>query len=135
MEVFIPVFLKTASAKIAVVSSLADARGVPFSAGYTSSKAAVSKLCEAARVQLKGTGIDIITIRPGFVRTKMTANFKGKMPFILDAEKAAKIIVKKIRMNKKIISFPKVPAVFSYIMSRISNKLYEFAAHLWLKEK
>lgn len=100
---------------IAGVGSLADARGFPGNSAYCASKAAVSHLLEAARIELTPLGIKVITIKPGFVRTKMTAGNEFNMPFLMEPEKAGKTIVKKILTGKKRISFPPITALASYL--------------------
>lgn len=99
-------FLSRGSGIIAGVSSIADVRGFPTNAMYCASKAAASTLLESIRIELRPYNIKVINIRPGFVITPMTSKNKFKMPFLMDAAKAAKIIVKGIKKEKKIIQFP-----------------------------
>lgn len=125
LEFLIPIMKAQSYGKIAVVSSLADARGFPANADYCSSKSALTQLLEGARVELKQHNIDIITIRPGFVRTDMTAKNNFYMPFLIDPEQAAKIIIDKIEKNAERISFP-APMVFSsWLMRAMPSNIYE----------
>jgi short-subunit dehydrogenase len=101
---------------IAGVSSLADKRSIPGSAPYMASKAALTILLEAAAIELRPLNIDVITIRPGFVATDMTAKNVTPMPFLMSAEKAAKIIVNGIEDGKKHIAFPFLSTVGSALM-------------------
>jgi short-subunit dehydrogenase len=126
LEVFIPLLLKSGSSIIAGVTSLAEARGVPGNAGYTSSKIAASHLLEAARMQLKNTNIKISTIKPGFIKTNMTSKNSFPMPFVLEPEKAAKIIIKRLQKGKTHISFPMPIALFSWFGKLVPAFIYEF---------
>lgn len=121
-------YMKNSNGKIVIVSSLADVRGFPSSSAYCSSKSAVTKLAEAARIELKHYGIDVIIVKPGFVRTDMTAKNKFPMPFLMDAERAAEIIWKGIQKNKRVISFPIPMVIFTKLISLLPNFIFDFLA-------
>lgn len=106
LEYLIPVMLKQGYGTIAGVTSLSDVRGYPGSSSYCASKAAASILLESARVELKKSNIDVITVKPGFVKTAMTDKNEFYMPLIMSPEKAARIIRKGIEKKKSIVQFP-----------------------------
>jgi short-subunit dehydrogenase len=118
LEFLVPDFIKAKGGMIAGVTSLADSRGWPGSGFYCASKAATSKVLESLRIGLQKYNIKVITIKPGFVKTEMTAKNKFMMPFIIEADKAARIIVNGIKKEKKIIQFP-LPTVFGLKLTRI----------------
>ncbi len=105
-EHLIPVFSRQGGGVFAGVTSLADVRGYPGSASYCAGKAAASRLLESARVELKQYGIDVVTIRPGFVRTDMTAKNEFTMPFLMEPRQAAQIIRQGLIKGKRFIQFP-----------------------------
>ncbi len=119
-------FKKNTGGIIAGVSSLADSRGYPLSSYYSASKAAASKYLESLRVELKPYNIKVLTIKPGFVRTPMTDKNEFYMPFLMDVEKAADIIIKGIKKEKTIIQFPFPLVLGSKILSIMPNKIYDF---------
>lgn len=121
-------FVQSPGGKIVIISSLADVRGFPSSSAYSSSKAAVSKLAEAARIELKPLGIDVITVKPGFVKTDMTAKNKFTMPFLISPEEAAKIIWNGICKNKKSIYFPFPMVMLTKFISILPNYIFDFFA-------
>ncbi len=127
-DAIVPVMMKQGYGKIAGVSSLADARGFPGSGPYCASKAAATHLLEAARLELKAYGIDVITIRPGFVRTNMTAKNTFHMPLLMDPPRSADIIARGIDKGKKRIYFPMPMAVVSGIAKALPDAIYEFIA-------
>src|SRR6185436_15871348 len=87
MEVVLPDMIRAGSGVVACVSSLAGFRGLPRSGPYCASKAALNALCESARVDLRGTGVDVVTICPGFVKSELTAkNDESRMLFLLETE-------------------------------------------------
>ena len=100
------------------VSSVAGFRGLPGSSGYGPSKAAQINLLESLRTDLQDTNVLIQTVSPGFVKTPMTDVNTFPMPFIISADKAAKIIVKGIEKKKAEIVFP-APMAISMKLSRL----------------
>lgn len=121
-------YMKSNGGIIAIVSSLADSRGYPSSSAYSSSKAAVTKIAEAARIEFKPYKIKVVTIRPGFVRTNMTAKNRFPMPFLIDVEKAASKIVDGLLAGKDYINFPLPTVLITKIIRCLPNGLYEFFA-------
>ena len=98
--------LQRGQGHIAAVSSLASYKGLPGESAYCASKAAVNTYLEGLRIQLRRRNIVVTTICPGFVRTPMTEPFEFKMPFVMDADKAARRIVRALRHRRKVYSFP-----------------------------
>jgi short-subunit dehydrogenase len=92
--------------QIAVVSSLAGFIGLPYSASYNASKAAVRVWGESIRYPLRKSGVGVSVICPGFVITRMTAQAPFPMPFLMTAERAATIIRRGLARNKARIAFP-----------------------------
>ena len=64
-----PHMIERGQGQLVAISSLASYRGLPKSAAYCASKAAVSALFESLRLDLMGTGIDVSIIHPGFIKT------------------------------------------------------------------
>ncbi|MFN3307517.1 MAG: SDR family NAD(P)-dependent oxidoreductase, partial [Candidatus Kapaibacteriota bacterium] len=124
----LPTFMQKPGGKIVIISSLADARGFPSSSAYSSSKAAVTKLAEAARIELKPLGIDVITVKPGFVKTDMTAKNKFPMPFLLEPDEASKIIWNGIINNRKSIQFPLPMVILTKFIAILPNSIFDFLA-------
>lgn len=92
--------------QVAVMSSLAALRGFPGAPAYSASKAAVKTYAEALRGALRGEGIGVSAICPGFVKSRMTDANDFPMPFLMDADKAAEIMLRGLRRNKAVIAFP-----------------------------
>ncbi len=126
VEELLPEFMQNKSGIIAGVSSLADNRGYSGSGFYCASKAAASIYLEGLRVELKKYGIKVITVKPGFVKTPMTDVNEFKMPFLMPADKAAKIILKGIKKEKRIIQFPFPTVIASKLIGLMPNFLYDY---------
>jgi short-subunit dehydrogenase len=126
VEELLPDFERSKDGIIAGVSSLADSRGYPLSSYYSASKAAASQYLESLRIELKPFNIKVITVKPGFVRTPMTDKNEFYMPFLMDVEKAAGIIIKGIKKEKIIIQFPLPIVIGSKLLKIMPNKVYDF---------
>ena len=98
--------VKRGSGQLVVISSLAAYRGLPKSAAYCASKAAVSAMFESLRLDLKPRGIDVTIIHPGFIKTPLTAGRRAKLPWFLELEPAVKKMVNAIEKRKKSYAFP-----------------------------
>jgi NADP-dependent 3-hydroxy acid dehydrogenase YdfG len=102
----LPQMLERKSGQLVAISSLAAYRGLPKSAAYCASKAAMTALFESLRVDLKNTGIAVTTIHPGFIKTPLTAGREKRMPFLMELPDATAKIVRIIERKKKIAAFP-----------------------------
>lgn len=91
---------------IAIVSSLAGLRALPSCPAYSASKAAVRYYGDALRGSLHSDGVMVSVICPGYIRTPMTATNDFWMPFVMDAERAARIIRCGLNRKKRRIGFP-----------------------------
>ena len=92
--------------QVAVVASLASFIGLPYSASYNASKAAIRVWGESIRYVLKKHGIGVSVICPGFVVSRMTANAPFAMPFLMTSARAASIIRRGLARNHARIAFP-----------------------------
>jgi len=128
IEQLLPNMMKNKSGIIAPVSSLADNRGYSGSGFYCASKAALSIFAEGLSIDLAKFGIKVITMKPGFVKTKMTDQNKFKMPFMISAEKAAEKIIAGIKKEKNIIQFPFPTVLGAKIIGMLPNWVYRLIA-------
>ncbi len=98
---------------IAPVASLAGYRGLPRAAAYGASKSAMIHFLESIRFHLVRRGITISIINPGFVKTPLTDKNDFRMPFLVDAKRAAEIICDGITKGRREVAFP---APFSWVL-------------------
>ncbi|MFZ5781048.1 MAG: SDR family NAD(P)-dependent oxidoreductase [Pseudomonadota bacterium] len=106
VEPLLPRLMARRKGQIAVVSSLASFVGLPYSASYNASKAAVRVWGESIRYVLKKHDIGVSVICPGFVVSRMTANAPFPMPFLMTAQRASAIIRRGLARNHARIAFP-----------------------------
>jgi len=122
----IPQMIERGHGQLAVVSSLAAYRGLPKSAAYCSSKAAISSLFESLRLDLQPQGIDVTIIHPGFIKTQLTAGRQAKLPFLLEVDEAASRMIRAIEKRKKSYAFPWQLATLVRIGMVMPNFLYDW---------
>ncbi|WP_176736687.1 SDR family NAD(P)-dependent oxidoreductase [Oligoflexus tunisiensis] len=120
----LPYFMERKRGHIVGVSSLAAYLSFPRSTVYCSSKAAVSSYLEGLRIELMPLKIPVTTICPGFVRTPMTQKNKFKMPFLLDAPDAVRIMMRGIEARKATVHFPSSLAVIVQLLRLVPKPLF-----------
>jgi short-subunit dehydrogenase len=102
----LPWLLEARRGQLVAVSSLAAYRSFPGSNIYCASKAGLSSAMEGLRVELRGTGVGVTTICPGFVRTPMTDQNDFDMQFMVEPERAAALMVSAMERRKRVYAFP-----------------------------
>jgi decaprenylphospho-beta-D-erythro-pentofuranosid-2-ulose 2-reductase len=120
---------KQSHGQILVISSFAQVRPRPDNFGYGSTKAGIDFFARGLASTLKGTGVSIKILRPGFVTSKMTTGM-DKAPFSISAEECGKYGAKALQSGKLVTWAPSLlkyvafifkslpPAIFSKISSR-----------------
>ncbi|MCG8507883.1 MAG: SDR family NAD(P)-dependent oxidoreductase [Rhodospirillales bacterium] len=102
----IPKLQERRRGQIAIMSSVAGFRGLATSPAYCASKAAVKVWGEGLRCRLWDDGIAVSVICPGWVKSGITDVNQFHMPWIMTAERAARIIRRGLAANKARICFP-----------------------------
>lgn len=106
IEAVLPRMLERGKGCLAPVASLAGYRGLPRAAAYGASKSVAIHFLESIRFHLKRKNITISIVNPGFVKTPLTDKNDFRMPFLVDASRAARIICRGIERGKREIAFP-----------------------------
>lgn len=94
------------SGQLVAISSLAGFRGLPKSAAYSASKAAMTAFFESVRLDVKHQGVDVTIIQPGFIKTPLTSGREAKMPFIMELVDAIPLFIRAIERKKRFAAFP-----------------------------
>src|SRR5262249_52537933 len=107
IDAVLPGMLARRRGHLVALSSLAGCRGVPFSAAYCASKAALGNYLESLRPALRRRGVAVTTILPGFVRTPLLTGARVRGPVgAIDPERAARPILRAIRDRRRVYAFP-----------------------------
>jgi short-subunit dehydrogenase len=107
------------------IASVAGFRGLPGAAAYSASKAAAISYLESLRVELRGSGVSVVTICPGYVATPLTSKNPYRMPFLMDAEVAARKMVISIDARKRFYVLPWQMALAGWVLRRLPRPLYD----------
>lgn len=107
------------------ISSIAAVRGFPMSAAYSASKAALSTFLESLRVDLRRSGIKVSDIRPGFIDTPMTQTNNFKMPFLMSADDAARVILRALERERRVYTFPWQMALAARFLRLLPPVVYD----------
>jgi short-subunit dehydrogenase len=108
------------------IASVAGFRGLPGASAYCASKAAAMIYLESLRVELRGSGVNVVTICPGYVVTQMTQKNPYPMPFMLPADEAARRMVRAIELRKRRVVIPWQMGLVSAILRGMPGPLYDF---------
>jgi len=123
----LPNMIRQGHGHLVVNSSLAAYRGLPKSAAYCASKAAISSFFEALRIDLKGSGVDVTIIHPGFVKTPLIANIR-RTPFLMEVDYAVQKIIRAIEKRKKGYAFPWQLATLARACKLLPIPMYDWIA-------
>lgn len=102
----LPRMVQRKNGGIALMASIAGLRGIPSCPAYSASKNAVRAFGEGLRGAYKSSGVNVSVICPGYIKTPMTQVNDFPMPFIMTAEKAARIIQRGVSLSRSRIAFP-----------------------------
>lgn len=110
---------------LAGIASVAGFRGLPGAGAYSASKAAAISYLESLRVELHGSGVRVVTICPGYIRTPMTAVNPYPMPFILEAGEAAKRMARAIERGERLAVIPWQMGLVGRVLKLLPHWLYD----------
>ncbi|SUC49242.1 Serine 3-dehydrogenase [Plesiomonas shigelloides] len=111
-------------AKLVFISSSVTWLPLPRAEAYGASKAAVDYLAKSLRLDLCPHGIDVLLVKPGFIKTPLTDKNTFPMPGIISVEAASAHIIQGIEKNRAVISFP--------TLFILSLKLLQHLPERWL---
>jgi short-subunit dehydrogenase len=107
------------------IASVAGFRGIPGGGAYSASKAAAIRYCESLRVELRGDGVSVVTICPGYIKTPMTAVNKFKMPFLIDVDEAVVRFARAIDAKTSFTVIPWTMGIAARILRVLPNWMYD----------
>ena len=110
---------------LAGVASVAGIRGLPGAGAYSASKAAAIAYLESLRVELRGSGVRVVTLAPGYIETPMTAVNRYPMPFLLKADEAARRMVRVIDRGTSYAVVPWQMAIAAKLLRLLPNPVFD----------
>ena len=109
------------------IASVAGIRGLPGAEAYSASKAAVISYCESLRVELRSSGVKVVTIAPGYIDTPMTQGNPYPMPFLMPAGVFAEKAVAAIDAGTSYRVIPWQMGIVAKALRLLPNWLYDMA--------
>lgn len=117
LGLFAEAFLQRNSGVIVGVSSVAGDRGRGSNYIYGSAKAGMTAFLSGLRSRLSRTPVRVVTIKPGFVRTRMTAGLSLPGPLTADPGEVARAIFRRAETTRREVVY--VRPVWRFIMLAI----------------
>jgi len=137
LEVIIPDMVRAQRGLIVGASSPAGWCGLPQTGSYCASKAALTTLLESVRVDLRGTGVDVVTACPGFVKSEITARNDPKDMFmLLETEEGVRRMLRGVDRRKRVVHFP-FPLTHGvrYVLARMPRAWYDALASRMIQRR
>lgn len=125
LTVFANYLAQQGKGKIAVISSVAGDRGRPSNYVYGASKAIVSTFLQGLRARLAKNNVHVLTVKPGFVKSPMTAHLNGSGPMWAEPETIAKGIDNALAKNKNTVYLPGFWRLIMAIITRIPEPIFK----------
>lgn len=107
------------------VASVAGFRGLPGAGAYSASKAAAISYLESLRVELHDSGVSVVTLCPGYIKTAMTDRNPYPMPFILKPEVAAARMARAIERRALFCVIPWQMALVGRLLRLLPPRVYD----------
>jgi short-subunit dehydrogenase len=122
---FIASMRQRGSGRLVGIASVAGIRGLPGHAAYCSSKAAVISYCESLRGELRGSGVRVVTIAPGYIDTPLTRANRYPMPFLMPADAFAERAFRAIEAGTSYRVIPWQMGVIAKILRVLPDALFD----------
>ncbi|WP_343116497.1 SDR family NAD(P)-dependent oxidoreductase [Ostreiculturibacter nitratireducens] len=120
----VPGMVRRGRGHVVLTGSLSGFRGLPGAIGYGASKAGVMSLAETMRADLKGSGVEVQLVNPGFIRTRLTEKNDFPMPFILEPDAAAKRYFAHMNTRRFAANFPRAFGAMFRLSQFLPDWLY-----------
>jgi NAD(P)-dependent dehydrogenase (short-subunit alcohol dehydrogenase family) len=122
---FVPVLREQRRGTLVGIASVAGFRGLPGASAYCASKAAAITYLESLRLELRGSGIRVVNINPGYIDTPMTQGNPYPMPFLLPAEEGARRMVRAIDRGVRSTVIPWQMGVVGALLRALPGPVYD----------
>jgi len=122
---FIAAMKARGSGRLVGIASVAGIRGLPGAGAYSASKAAAITYLEALRGEMRGSGVRVVTIAPGYIATPMTARNPYPMPFLLSADDAARRFARAIERGTSYTVIPWQMGVVAKLLRLLPNPVFD----------
>ena len=124
---FIRPMRERGSGTLVGIASVAAIRGLPGHGAYCASKSGVVSYCESLRGELRGTGVRVLTVLPGFIDTPLTRGNRYPMPFLMSAPDFADRAFRAIQAGRSYFVIPWQMGVAAKLLRVLPNSWFDRA--------
>ncbi len=121
----VPGMVERGTGRFAGIASIAGLRGLPSAGAYSASKAGMQAFLEASRIELAPFGVHVTIVNPGFVKTAMVEKHGDRLPFLVQAPRAARMIADGIERGAREVEFPLPMSMLMRTARLVPNALYD----------
>lgn len=125
LAAFAPAMKQAGKGTLVGIASVAGFRGLAGNGAYCASKSAAITWLESLRTELHGSGVSVVCVCPGYIDTPMTRVNRFRMPFLIDADDAARRIARAIERKRRLAVIPWQMAVVSVLLRAMPGWLYD----------
>jgi short-subunit dehydrogenase len=122
---FVAPMARRGSGRLVGIASVAGIRGLPGHGAYCASKAGVISYCESLRGELRGSGVKVVTICPGYIDTPLTRKNRYGMPFLMQADAFAERAFRAIDAGASFRVIPWQMGVVAKLLRALPNPLFD----------
>lgn len=125
LAAFAPGMRQAGKGTLVGIASVAGFRGLAGNGAYCASKSAAITWMESLRTELHGSGVSVVCVCPGYIDTPMTQVNRFRMPFLIDADDAARRIARAIERKRRLAVIPWQMALVSVLLRAMPGWLYD----------
>ena len=107
------------------VASIAGWHGMPGNAAYCASKGGLIRYLESLRAECRGSGLSVHTVSPGYLRTPLTAGNRFAMPGLMDADRAAQTLLRRVAKGHTHIVLPRRIGWLSQLLACLPSAMHD----------
>jgi short-subunit dehydrogenase len=122
---FVAAMRERGSGALVGIGSVAGIRGLPGHGAYCASKAAVIAYCESLRGELRGSGVKVVTICPGYIDTPLTRQNRYSMPFLMQPQDFADRAFRAIEAGASYRVIPWQMGVVAKLLRALPNAVFD----------
>lgn len=118
-------FAQRGSGVLVGMSSVAGDRGRAGNYVYGSAKAGFTAFLSGLRARLAGTGVHVVTVKPGFVRTRMTEGMAFPRALAATPESVAKAVLRAVRRRQNVVYSPPIWRLIMLTVRAVPERLFK----------
>jgi NAD(P)-dependent dehydrogenase (short-subunit alcohol dehydrogenase family) len=124
---FVAAMKLAGAGRLVGIASVAGIRGLPGAGAYSASKAAAIAYLESLRIELRGSGVKVVTLAPGYIDTPMTEKNPYPMPFLMPVDSAAHSMARHIERGTRFAVMPWQMGVVAQLLKILPCPLFDAA--------